>query len=110
MAKGHGELLIITTIDHAHKAEAFSRGLVEQRLAVCVTRLPGASSMYRWESNEVTDNAEIVLLIKTHHARLTEVEKYFAEAHPYTVPEILVFEIDEIGEAYRAWLTKEIGL
>ncbi|MCL4305447.1 divalent cation tolerance protein CutA [bacterium] len=110
MEKGHGEVLIVTTIDHDHKAEAFSRGLVEKRLAACVTRLPGASSMYRWEFTEVTDNPEIVLLIKTHHTRLAEVKRYFDEAHPYTEPEILVFQVDEIGEAYRNWLMKEIGL
>lgn len=110
MAKGHGEVLIITTIDHADKAVAFSRGLVEKRLAVCVTRLPGAHSVYRWESSEVTDNPEIVLLIKSHHTRLTEIEQYFKDNHPYSVPELLVFEIDEIGEAYRSWLMKEVGL
>ncbi len=110
MAKGHGEILILTAIDHTDKAVAFSHGLVEKRLAVCVTRLPGAHSVYRWESTEVTDNPEIVLLIKSHRSRLTEIEQFFNDAHPYSVPELLVFEIQEIGEAYRTWLTKEIGL
>ena len=66
--------------------------------------------MYRWEGSEVTDNPEIVLLIKSHRTRMTEIEQYFAEAHPYSVPELLVFEADEIGEAYRNWLSKEVGM
>jgi periplasmic divalent cation tolerance protein len=110
MSKGHGEIIIMTTIDHDAKAVEFSRGLLEKKLAACVTRLPGAHAMYRWESVEVTDNPEIVLLIKTHHTRLNEIERYFEEEHPYTVPELLVFSVDEIGEAYRGWLMKEVGL
>lgn len=110
MAKGHGEILILTNIDHTDKAINFARGLVEKRLAACVTRLPGANSMYRWESTEITDEPEVILLIKTHHTRLSEIEKYFADAHPYSVPELLVFDVDHIGDAYRGWLMKEIGL
>ncbi|MBK6765464.1 MAG: divalent-cation tolerance protein CutA [bacterium] len=110
MAKGHGEILIVTTIDHEDKAEEFARGLLEKQLAACVTRLPKASSMYRWEFSEVTDNPEVLLLIKSHHLRLNDIYRYFEEVHPYTVPEILVFEVSEIGEAYRGWLMKEIGL
>ncbi len=110
MAKGHGEILILTNIDHTDKAIDFARGLVEKRLAACVTRLPGANSMYRWESTEITDEPEVILLIKTHHTRLSEIEKYFEAEHPYSVPELLVFEVDQIGDAYRGWLMKEIGL
>lgn len=110
MAKGHGEILILTTIDHDAKAIELSRGLLEKKLAACVTRLPGAHAMYRWESTEITDNPEVVLLIKTHRMRLNEIERFFEEEHPYTVPELLVFEANEIGEAYRGWLMKEVGL
>ena len=66
--------------------------------------------MYRWEFAEVTDNPEVVLLIKTHHARLDEIQRYFDDEHPYSVPELLVFEVDQIAEAYRGWLMKEIEL
>lgn len=110
MAKGHGEILILTTIAHTETAVDFIKGLVEKRLAACVTRLPGAHSLYHWETNELTDDPELVLLIKSHHTRLAEIEKYFEDEHPYTVPELLVFDVDHIGDAYRGWLMKEIGL
>ncbi|MBK6911945.1 MAG: divalent-cation tolerance protein CutA [bacterium] len=110
MAKGHGEILILTTIDHEEKAVRFAKGLLDKRLAACVTRLPGGHSMYRWEFAEVTDNPEIVLLIKSHHSRLSEIESYFADEHPYSEPELLVFDVAGIGDSYRAWLMKEIGL
>jgi len=110
MAKGHGEILILTTIDHEEKAVRFAKGLLERKLAACVTRIPGAHSMYRWEFAEVTDNPEIVLLIKSHHARLDEIERYFDEEHPYSEPELMVFEAAAIADSYRGWLMKEIGL
>ena len=65
MQKGHGEILIITTIDQLDKAEALARGLIEKKLAACVTRLPGARSSYRWESDEIKDETEVLLFIKS---------------------------------------------
>ncbi|MCC6475792.1 divalent-cation tolerance protein CutA [bacterium] len=110
MQKGHGEILIITTIDQLDKAEALARGLIEKKLAACVTRLPGARSSYRWESDEIKDETEVLLFIKSHHMRLGEIEQYFKENHPYSVPEILVFSVDEIAPEYSRWLLEQVGV
>jgi periplasmic divalent cation tolerance protein len=110
MQKGHGEILIITTVDDLTKAEMLARGLVEKKLAACVTRLPGAQSFYRWETDEIQDEREVLLYIKSHHMRLGEIEQYFKEHHPYSTPEILVFSVDEIGPEYSRWLMGQVGV
>src|SRR3989339_1361043 len=100
MNNTHGECIVQTTIDHEEKAAAFARGLVEQRIAACVTRLPKGVSVYRWQSEEIAEESEHVLIIKTHRSKLDSLEAYFEAHHPYQVPEILVFPVDKIHASY----------
>ena len=108
MEKSNGEIIIKTTlVDRAH-AEEFARGLLTRRLAACVSCLPGALSLYRWESEEITEETEYMIWIKTHRTKLAEIEAYFKDEHPYTVPELLVIDIAGIDPAYREWMQKEM--
>jgi len=110
MEQGSGELLILTTLDDAEKAAEFARGLVDARLAACVSVLPGARSFYRWQSEEIREDAEHVLLIKTHRDKLTQVEKFFRDRHSYDCPEFLALDAAGISPAYRDWLWRELNL
>jgi periplasmic divalent cation tolerance protein len=110
MNNAQGECIVQTTIDHEEKAAAFAYGLVEERIAACVTRLPAGTSVYRWQSAEIAEESEYVLLIKTHRSKLELLEAYFEEHHPYQVPEIMVFPVDKIHGAYSKWLHEEVGL
>jgi periplasmic divalent cation tolerance protein len=110
MINSQGEIIVITTIDHEEKAAAFAHGLVAERIAACVTRLPAGVSVYRWQSEEIAEESEYVLLIKTHQNKLDLLEAYFESQHPYQVPEIIVFPAEKIHEAYSKWLYAEIGM
>jgi len=110
MNNAHGECIVQTTIDHEDKAAKFARGLVEERIAACVTRLPHGISVYRWESEDITEEPEHVLLIKTHRSKLDKLEAYFETNHPYQVPELIVFPAEKVNGAYSKWLLEEIGM
>jgi periplasmic divalent cation tolerance protein len=110
MINSQGEIIVLTTIDHEEKAAAFAHGLVEERIAACVTRLPAGVSVYRWQSEEIAEETEYVLLIKTLQDKLELLEAYFESRHPYQVPEIIVFPAEMIGSAYSKWVHEEIGL
>jgi len=107
--KHNGELLILTTMAEAERAAAFARGLVEARLAACVSVLPGATSFYRWKSETISEDREIVLLIKTHRQKLSEVEAYFREQHPYECPEFVVLDA-AMSEGHGGWLRGELRI
>ncbi len=109
MNSAHGECIVLTTIDHEEKAARFARGLVEERLAACVTRQPSGVSVYRWESEDIAEEPEHVLLIKTHRSKLDKLEAYFDSNHPYQVPEMMVFPADKVSGPYSKWLLEEIG-
>jgi periplasmic divalent cation tolerance protein len=110
MDNATGEILVITTVASLDQAKSLARSLLDNRLAACVTCLPGALSFFRWQSAQVSEEAEIVLLIKTHTGKLAELEEHFHTAHPYEVPEILVFEASAISHPYREWLHSELQI
>jgi periplasmic divalent cation tolerance protein len=109
MISGNGEIIILTTVADPGHAETFAQGLVERKLAACVSCLPGALSFYRWEKKGITRDTELVLLIKTHRDRLYEIQRYFEDEHPYELPEFLVFDISMLSRGYRDWMLSEIS-
>ena len=109
MVNGNGEIVILSTIADAAQAERFAQGMIERKLAACVSCVPNALSFYHWETDGVTRDTEVVLLIKTHRDRLYDVKRYFETEHPYDLPEFLVFDIAVLSRAYRDWINTEIS-
>lgn len=84
-------------------AENIAAALVEARLAACVTLLPGARSVYRWQG-QVRRAEECVMLIKTRAADYPALEQRLLQLHPDQVPELLALPILGGNPAYLAWL------
>lgn len=62
-------------------------------------------SIYAWKG--LTESAEErQLVIKTTHARLSDLEDRVMELHPYDTPEFLVIPIVDGGREYLAWLSE----
>lgn len=99
-------LLVLTTLPDRTQAETLAASLVEARHAACVTVLPAARSIYRWQG--VIESAEeIMLLIKTQDEAYPALEAAIRAAHPYDVPEILAFPAVCGLPAYLAWVHAE---
>lgn len=98
--------LILSTCPDADTAQRLARILVEERLAACVSLLPGAVSTYRWQGR-VEQAAEVQLLAKTPADRRDALMARLAELHPYELPEILAVETAAGLPAYLDWVTAE---
>jgi periplasmic divalent cation tolerance protein len=90
-------------VPDAERASALARALVDEGLAACVNVIPGVRSVYRWEGR-VHEDDEVLCLIKTRPAIFDRVRDRILELHPYDVPEILAFTVDEGSPAYLDWL------
>jgi len=96
------------TAPDAVVAERLGRALVEESLAACVNIVPGVRSIYRWQG-KICDDAEVLCLVKTRPALFERARQRILELHPYDVPEILAFAVDDGSPPYLAWLRESTG-
>jgi periplasmic divalent cation tolerance protein len=99
-------LLILCTCPDAESAAAIARALVGERLAACVNRMPGLTSVYRWQS-EIHEDNEVLLLIKTRRELFERLRARIIELHPYDVPEVIALDVAAGHEPYLEWLRTE---
>jgi periplasmic divalent cation tolerance protein len=95
-------VLVLTTLGAEADAIALARTLVAERLAACVNVLPAMTSIYRWKEN-VEQEREQQLVIKTSAAQLDALQAWLLANHPYDTPELLVLEASG-SAAYLRWV------
>jgi periplasmic divalent cation tolerance protein len=95
--------IVMTTVAGTEDAERLGRTLVEERLAACVTLIPSASSIYRWQG-QIETSTETLLFLKTESDRLDALEARLLELHSYQVPEFLVLPVESGSHPYLTWL------
>lgn len=101
-------VVVLSTVPDAAAGERLARILVGERLAACVSRVPGVKSLFHWDG-KVEEATEELLVVKTHAARAPELTRRLAEAHPYDVPEILVLPVAAGLPGYLDWVRRETG-
>lgn len=99
-------LVVLSTAPDAVRAGLLAQGLVERRLAACVQILPGVESVYSW-NGKLERSQELVLVIKTRGDRWAALQEFFAEQHPYQLPECVALEAAQVEPRYLAWLQAE---
>jgi periplasmic divalent cation tolerance protein len=100
-------LVALTTLATEAEARALVTALLEARLIACGTLIPGARSIYRWEG-AVTEEAEVVVLLKTDDSKWDALCGAVRERHPYQVPELLALPVAHGLDLYLSWLTNEV--
>ncbi|MBI3818949.1 MAG: divalent-cation tolerance protein CutA [Planctomycetes bacterium] len=94
---------MITTFATREDALRVCDRLVEERLAVCATMLPGAESIYPWKG-KIERAGEILTILKTSAHAAARAAARLAELHPYETPEILTIPAGSWNDAYTQWL------
>jgi len=95
---------------HTNKKQIYeniSKLLIEKKMAACVNIYPAVLSIYRY-NNEVVEDNEYLVHIKTTSDKFTEIRKIIERLHNYETPEIISLEILEGNEKYLKWLQNEI--
>src|ERR687887_1554449 len=84
--------LILITAASEEEATTIGRALVERKLAACANVVPGIRSIFRWEG-KVTEEKEVLLLVKSRNESFDEIEKAVKGLHSYEVPEVIGIDI-----------------
>ncbi|MCC4594008.1 divalent-cation tolerance protein CutA [Xanthomonas campestris pv. phormiicola] len=98
--------LLFSTCPDPASAARIAQVLVEERLAACVSRLPGVHATYRWQ-DAVEQAEEVLLLIKTAADRVPALQRRLSELHPFDVPELIELEVAGGLPAYLQWVYAE---
>ena len=101
-------LLCYCSCPDAAGAQAIATALVDERLAACVSCLPGVSSTYRWQGTVATDSEEL-LLIKTTATRFDVLKARLLQLHPYELPELIAVPVEFGHTAYLDWVRQTVG-
>lgn len=96
-------IVVYCTCPDAGTAHRLARGLVEARVAACVSVTPPLTSVYRWQGRtEVTE--EVLMLVKTTRERYAALEEAILAAHPYELPEIIALPVTAGLHGYIEWV------
>lgn len=95
------------TVPTEEVAKSLARSLVEKKLAACVNILPGIISIYEWE-NKVTEDNELLLMIKTRTDTVDALTKFVRENHPYQVCEVISIPIQNGNSKYLEWISNVV--
>ena len=102
------KIVVLSTCATEDEAAKLARVLVEARVAACVTMVPGARSVYRWQG-AIETAAECLLIIKSSRRLFEPLRTALENAHPYDVPEVLALPVVEGAPNYVNWLEGELG-
>ena len=101
-----GCLLVYVIMPDKDSAEAFGKSLVRERLAACVNILSGATSIYWWQTALETAE-ETVCLFKTTRERFPAFEARARALHPYDVPCIVAWPLEQGNKEFFDWVHAE---
>lgn len=96
-------IVVLVTVPDAGVARRIAQTLLDAKKAACVNILPSLTSLYWWHSKLTEDN-EVLLLIKTRAALFNEVAETVKSVHPSQVPEIIALPISTGNPEYLEWL------
>ncbi|WP_338338907.1 divalent-cation tolerance protein CutA [Xanthomonas euvesicatoria] len=98
--------LLVSTCPDTDSAERIAQALLDERLAACVTLLPGVQSLYRWKG-AIERSTEVQLLLKTWDDCLPDAIARLQALHPYELPEAVAVQASAGLPAYLDWVRAE---
>lgn len=104
----NGFVVVYVTCGTLEHSQTIARTVVEKKLAACVNIVSGVQSIYCWE-NQIQDEPEYLLVIKTHQRVLSTLEAEIKALHAYTTPEFIATPIVHGSAEYLAWLDQALS-
>ena len=99
--------IVLCTTNSHESAIKITQHLLANRLAACVSLLPEITSVYLWHGN-ITQDKEVLLLIKTTQGNQLNLFNAIKEIHPYETPELIRLAPSQVEDNYLQWLINSV--
>ncbi|SUW65671.1 C-type cytochrome biogenesis protein CycY [Buttiauxella agrestis] len=96
-------VVILCTAPDEATAQELAALVLAEKLAACVTLLPGATSLYYWEG-KMEQEYEVQMLLKSDIEHQEALLACLKSHHPYQTPELLVLPVTHGDSDYLSWL------
>lgn len=96
-------VVILCTAPDEATAQELAALVLAEKLAACVTLLPGATSLYYWEG-KMEQEYEVQMLLKSDIEHQEALLACLKSHHPYQTPELLVLPATHGDSEYLSWL------
>ncbi|XP_077290772.1 protein CutA homolog [Arctopsyche grandis] len=106
MAEGIHSIAYVT-IPNDEVGKTLARKIIENELAACVNIIPKVISIYKWK-DEITEDSEALMMIKTRTSRVDDLVKFVRENHPYIVCEVISTPIQNGNPPYLKWISDSV--
>lgn len=97
--------IVLTTFESKEQGQSVIDTIFQEQLVACVQEV-GIQSHYVWK-NELCNDNEILVLMKTTDELYEELKGRLLEIHPYETPEIVRIDIADGSTGYLSWI-KEV--
>lgn len=98
-----GYVLLFSTAGNEQEARAIATHLVSNHLVACVNLVPSIRSIYWWK-DEITEDNEVLLLMKSKRENVSEIEKAVRSLHSYETPELIAVPLNYGFAEYLNWI------
>ncbi|AIJ08520.1 MULTISPECIES: divalent cation tolerance protein CutA [Edwardsiella] len=100
-------VVVLCTAPDEACAQELAAALLGEKLAACVTLIPGATSLYYWEG-KLEQEYEVQMIIKSERRHQQALLAYLKHQHPYQTPELLVIPVQAGDQDYLSWLNASL--
>ena len=97
-------LVIYTTFPSLRSAKKIIGDMVSAEIVAC-GNIFKIFSIYRWQGR-IEKNPEYGVLMKTRRSKYRTAERHLKKNHPYRVPEIIAWDIDQGQKDYLDWIKR----
>lgn len=98
-------VIIFNTCPGSITAKQIAQDLVANGLAACVNVIPSIKSYFKW-GNQIKNETEYLLIIKTRRENYPAIEKKIQSLHPYELPEVIAVPITDGSRGYLDWINQ----
>jgi len=102
MAVNNKFIIIYTTFPDLKTTKKIINGLLKNRLIACANIFT-VDSIYIWKK-KIEKAKEFGVLMKTKKTNYKIIQKYIKEKHPYEVPVIVCWNIEDGLPSYLQWI------